>query len=78
MDLRIRSGRELVAQLSHANSVVENCRKSIVRTEVDDGEGIFASMHIDRMISNLEIMKRYLQKEAVLWAHLKAANKTDD
>lgn len=78
MDLRIRSNRELFRQLAYASSVIENCRTNIVRVDIDDGEGAFASIKIDRMITNLEIMKKYIEKEAALWRHLQAANGSDD
>lgn len=77
MDLRIRNNRELVTQLSYANSVIEICRTSIVRIDFDDWESGSASIQIDRMITNLETIKKYLDKEEALWRNLNAANKTE-
>lgn len=74
MDLEIRNVCEFTAQLAHANSVIDACRKSIVRLNISDDEIYYALTRVDRAICNLEVIRNHLEKDTALWAHLKAAN----
>lgn len=76
MDHRIRTSRELAIQLAHAKSIISVCRQNIVRLDVEDEDFLFVSLRIARMISDLEAMKKYTQKQAALWEELKVANET--
>lgn len=78
MDLEIRSARELTAQLAHANSVIENCRRSIVLLSISDDAVSYALSRVDRAICNLDVIRKHLEKDAELWAHLKAVNIVED
>ncbi|TNH37623.1 hypothetical protein [Paracoccus haeundaensis] len=78
MDLEIGSVRELNVQLAHANSVIDTCRKSIHRLNIGDDAVSYALTRVDMAICNLEIIREHLEKDAALWAHLRAANIIND
>lgn len=74
MDQRIRNSRELAAQLAHAKSIISNCRQSFVRLDIEDGDYLFITLRIARMISDLEIMKKKIVKDASVLNELQAVN----
>lgn len=74
MDQRIRNSRELAAQLAHAKSIISNCRQSFVRLDIEDGDYLFINLRIARMISDLEIMKKKIVKDASVLNELQAVN----
>ena len=76
MDERIRSSRELAVQLAHAKSIISICRQSFVRLEIEDEDYLFVTFRISRMISDLEIMRKKIEKDFSLLSELKAVNES--